>query len=246
MKNKITILCLMAICAVSCEKNVVHRFEDQSSLYFYKGAENGMGVAQNDSIIYSFYLMESSVLQDTVWLDVRLTGMPSQNALPLPISQINTGGTNATIAGTHYIAFDDPGFAAHMVLPAGKVSIMFPVVLLRTPDMRNGQFKLDIGIGVNEHFTAGIIGQTTFIIKVSDNATKPLLWDAVLAPAFGQWGQVKMKFIIDYLGFTDFDTTVLYDDMVNYWKAQAQLKLVTYEAAYGPLYEDDGLTRVIF
>ena len=249
MKNTIIqfglLPCLMALFAASCEKDVVHRFEEQASLCFYWDIPTIGAPTQRDSLNYSFFLGDDSVVQDTVWIDVRLTGMPSSTPRQMPFSQINTGKANAAIAGTHYIAFDDPRFATHMVFPAGKVAMMFPVVMLRTAEMRTKEFRLEIGIGTNEHFTTGIYKQTSFLVKFNDYISEPPTWySAYFNYAFGTWGAVKMKFIIEYVGLTDFET-MLGSDIRNYYGAQARQKLIWYEETYGPLYEDDG-TRVSF
>ena len=78
-------------------------------------------------------------------------------------------------------------------------------------------------------------------------AVKPALWDVANSylSIFGPWGQAKMKFIIDYVEYSDFDI-VLTTDYRVYLALKAKAKLAEYELANGPLYEADGVTRVIF
>jgi hypothetical protein len=230
----------------ACEEKVVDKFEDASSLFFFRGDKNAMGLAQNDSISYSFFLAESSAKTDVVWVDVRLTGMPSDQARRLPIVQLNVGEPGSAIAGTHYVAFDDPRMTEYMVFPANKISTTIPVTVIRTSEMNTSEFRLDLGITSNEYFVAGIKGRTAYTIKITAMAVKPAGWDRYYDTAFGPWGQEKMRFIIDYVGFREFHESLLNADMRIYLNLKARAKLAEYENEHGPLYENDGITRVTF
>ena len=242
------ILCLVVIFATSCVEETVLKFDDQDSLYFFRGSNNYIGETQIDSVVFSFFFEPLFVERDTAWLDIRLTGMPSGVPRPIPVSQINAGSPGAAVAGTHYICFTDPQFAQHLILPAGGHGIMLPVVLLRHVDMRTEEFRLEIGIGTSQFFVEGITGQTVFLLKINDFASKPPNWDLphTLLETFGSWGARKMWFLYNHVGFRDFwSGDRILPDMQNYWRHLAQTRLAEFEAIHGPLYEDDG-TRVTF
>ena len=121
---------------VACQENEISTFDNESSLFFFRDIynNNSKGTPQLDSTSYSFFLA-GSIQVDTVWLDVLLTGSPSAQDRPFRIVQSNVGEPGAAVAGTHYVAFDDPEMVKRMVMPANKVSVALPVIMTRTPQM---------------------------------------------------------------------------------------------------------------
>lgn len=243
-----SILLLAFVLIVSaCQEKMVYKFDDQSSLFFYRGSSNSKGVPQIDSISYSFFLAEGNAMQDSVWIAIFLTGTPSDKDRIIPMEQSNVGETMAAEAGVHYIGLDNPDMARFMILPAGKVSMVVPIIVKRTAQMETDEFILDLKISTNDNFVEGIKDRTSLRLKITASAVKPPKWDipnSYLA-IFGPWGQEKMKFVINYVGFKDFDQTLTTDYRV-FLTIKAKAKLAEYEALNGPLYEADGITRVIF
>ncbi|MCK9628896.1 MAG: DUF4843 domain-containing protein [Bacteroidales bacterium] len=231
----------------SCQEKVVNKFDSESSLFFYNGASNSKGITQQDSISYSFFLANSTLVQDTTWLDIYLTGMPSDEERSISIVQTNVGKPGAAVSGIHFVPFNDPGLVSKLVLPANKVMVSIPVVVKKTAEMESQEFRLDLAIIPNESFVEGIKDNTAYTIKITAMAVKPPLWDVAnsFLSMFGTWGQVKMKFIIDNVGYSEFDVIPNVDYRM-FLRVKAKEKLAVYEAANGPLYELDGVTRVIF
>lgn len=231
----------------SCQEKVVNKFEAESSLFFYNGASNSKGLAQQDSLTYSFFLAQGSLQQDTTWLDVYLTGTPSSQTRTISLVQTNTGQPGAAVAGTHFVPLNDPGLLSKLVLPANAVMVAVPIVIKRTSEMDGAEFRLDLAIMPNEFFVDGIKERTKYSLKFTAMAVKPALWDVAnsFLSIFGTWGQVKMKFVIDYVGYSEFDV-IPNVDYRTYLRVKAKQKLAEYEALNGPLYELDGVTRVIF
>ena len=98
----------------------------------------------------------------------------------------------------------------------------------------------------NEYFIQGIKDRVVYVLKITGKATKPANWDSPNSylATFGEWGQEKMRFIIDYVGYNTFDETLI-TDYRYYLQLKAREKLAEYEAVKGPIYEADG-TRVTF
>lgn len=246
MKTKITWILLLALALGACEEVVVNRYDGDASLYFFRGKFDIYGNVQGDSLNYSFYLEESARTRDTLWIEVHLTGMIAPVDRPIPLAQRLTG-TNDAIPGTHYVALDDPEVAPFLLLPAGKAEVKIPVIARRDVTLQQESYVLVLELGTSEHFGPGVDGQTRFLVRLSDLASQPAKWATVWSKPFGTWGPVKMRFIIDYVGFSDFslDLETMHPDMRDYLKAKAQQKLAEYEAANGYLYENDG-NRVRF
>jgi hypothetical protein len=245
MRTRITWITLLALAAGACQEVAVERYDGDSSLYFFRGNLDIYGNSQRDSIAYSFYL--NSRERDTLWIEVRLTGNPSPDPRPLPLAR-RPSGRNDALPGQHYVALDDREVAPLLVLPAGAVAVKIPVIALRDASLKQEQRVLALELGTNEHFGPGVAGQQRFLVLLSDLATMPDNWEGVWRLAFGAWGPVKMRFIIDHVGFSSFETTLetLPGDMRDYLQMKARQKLAEHEAEHGPLYEDDQVTRVTF
>jgi hypothetical protein len=228
---------LLALALAACEEKVVSQFDDTPSLFFYRSIYTD---PLNDSTSYSFFLAPSGTIVDTAWLDVRLTGIPTGQDRPLPFVQLNAGDSMAAVVGTHY------ALPANPVMPAGAVSVNVPVTVKRVSEMDTREFRLELGFTANEHFVAGIKEQATYLVKITAMAVKPAGWDYLFDATFGQWTRGKMRFLIDYMKFTDFDAYLMDSTTRMYLTLKARTLLAAYEEEYGPLYEADGETRVTF
>lgn len=253
MKNKIIYgLCLWAAAGIlfsSCQEQIVEKFDTKSSLSFFwdKYANNMLGVPQRDSTSFSFFYVASSLTEDQVWIDVRLTGVPSATDQPFKLTQLNAGKPRAAVAGKHYVAFDDPRMLQALVMPAGAIRVAIPVIVKKTSDMESAQFRLEIGFEPTDYFVPGLKTQSKFVVNMTAMAVKPSTWEYYYNLTFGEWGSEKMRFLIDHVGYNDF-TIILQDfpDLRTYYNMKARAKLAEYEAANGPLFEKDNVTRVVF
>ncbi len=232
----------------ACEEQTLNKFEASPSLWFYRGSSNIKGQAQRDSVNYSFFLAGSKTV-DTVWLDVRLTGPLADYDRPLAIEQTNQDGVNAAVAGRDYEAFDSPDLAAKMVMPANSVSVAIPIVVKRTAQMNDTEYRLDLALGTNDYFVTGLVDMQTYTIKLTAMASQPANWNTTLnngyTRAFGPWGQEKMRFLIDHIGYTDFDDTLSDIDLQYFYNLKARNAMTEYLLTHSPLKEADG-TEVTF
>lgn len=108
-----------------CKQQDAEMYENNPQLFFARGND---GYGQQDSIIHSFFLVAEGQDRDTVYVELATMGFPENITRPVNIVQTNTGEVNAAIAGTHYIAFDDPSIADQFAVAAGKVSVKIPVI----------------------------------------------------------------------------------------------------------------------
>jgi hypothetical protein len=244
MKHYITLLLLASLAA--CGSQAIDLFDAPASLYFFRGDRNSAGQPQRDSINYSFFLSGGSATSDTIWIDARLTGEPLPVDRPFALVQANATADDAAIPGEHYVAFDDPAIAASVALPANATGVILPVIVKRVPDMDTVSYRLTIAISPGNLFAPGIIHRDTLVINITAMAVKPAAWDRYYDATFGPWGQEKMRFIIDHVGYTAFDESLSNVDMQKFLNLKARAKLAEYEEANGPLLEPDGITRVTF
>lgn len=246
--KKLYICIVSLVCLLTgCEEKVTLLYENTPALYFYKGVDYTNNIKQNDSLTYSFYVKELDRVRDTIYLNVRTMGITKDFPRAISLVQTNVGETGAAVAGTHYVAFDAPEVKDLMVIPANAVIANIPVILLRDKSMKFDEFRLNLEIQENENFNVGLEAQKSFLVKLSDMAAPPANWSD-WKRTFGEWGAVKMRFIMDYVGVTDFEKYAEYTQAeLLYLKMKAIQKLQEYNQKNNTvLKEDDGVTIVEF
>ena len=223
----------------SCKENEMDTYENDPALYF----EN-KNYGQKDSINHSFFIYNEDVTFDTVRIVICTMGFPTDYDRPINLIQTNTGKPNDAIPGTHFIAFDDPEMQKHICIPAGEVRTEIPIVFLRDKSIADKEVRIELTIGCNEYFRPGINEWRDFVVTTTDMAIKPNNWDTQWRRAFGTtWGSVKMKFIINSTGLTDFNNYPTNDPgYINWLKSTAKQALIDYNTAHPeePLCEADG------
>ncbi|MGN0283007.1 MAG: DUF4843 domain-containing protein [Prevotella sp.] len=227
----------------ACTENKMEPWNDTPAIYF----EHSTSI-QTDSVNQSFFIYDDDVKTDTVIVRVCAMGGVADYDRPFSLVQTNVGQSDAAVAGTHFEGLDSPEMKKYMVIPAGQVYQDIPFVFLRDKSLALGEYRLELAVEDNEYFRKGIDEWRTFVITTTDQAVKPALWDTSWKYYFGPtWGSVKMKFIIQSTGYTDFDT--LPDDYsYRGWLGNtAKQALLEYNTAHpdAPLCEADG-TLVTF
>ena len=231
---------LLVVGTISCKENTALDYENDPALYF----ENGT-YSQKDSIAHTFFIQPNDQMRDTVFVEILTMGYPIDSDRPFVLEQANAGQPGAAIAGKHFVAFDDPEMLEHLKIPKGSVRKSFPLIVLRDPSLELEEVRIELKIGENEYFRPGIDVWTNFVVKTTAMAVKPTTWDTYWKYTFGPtWGSVKMKFIIDNTGFSDFDGGYLASDYGDYLGSKVQQKLLEYNANPNnpdrPLQEADG------
>ncbi|MDR0765435.1 MAG: DUF4843 domain-containing protein [Odoribacteraceae bacterium] len=230
---------------LSCEEKVVHRYESENSLYFFKGAEQYNTFVQSDSLTYNFMAKQGDRQRDTIRLRVLAAGFLSDRDREVYLVQINGDNPLAAVGGTHYVPFDDPGVAGSMVIPAGSTRADLPVIVSRDPSLRSQEVRLEVELRENAHFKVVIPELSRFVIKIVDMIAKPANWDFLWQSYLGNWGPEKMRFLADYVGIADFEGTHEATEMLFY-RSKAIEKLNEYNSTREePLTEADG-TLVTF
>ena len=111
----------------------------------------------------------------------------------------------------------DYTFPTEVVIPAGKLSADFKVVLNRTDALGDHTVRLYLQVIESEDFKVGVMEQNHFLFKWNDVLSKPINWDIDLTEFFGNFSLVKYRFIIDTVGTGDFDlATMSWAEMNNY------------------------------
>lgn len=213
-KYKISVLLsiVAGLLSGSCDQREVTRYEDDPRIYFYKGIVYDevalTSYTQSDSIKRSFFVLPDDQMWDTVWLDIRTMGFPTDQDRPMKIVQTNTGQPYAAVAGKHYIGFDDERVKKEVSIAAGQVKRMLPVIFYRDPSLEKDSVRLELEIQRNDYFEVGMDTLSRFMVEMTAKPAKPRLWSSVFQSVFGDWGPKKMWFIMRYVGFSDFENRI--------------------------------------
>lgn len=238
--KRIWIVIAVVLCgclAGSCEQQETEKYEGDARLYFHRSTE---WEGQLDSVRHSFFLVPEGKERDTVLVDVRTMGFPVGTARPVKIVQTNAGKPGAAVAGVHYVGFDDVSLKEALVVQPHAIKVMVPVILLHDPSLDKGKVRIEMEVVGNEYFKPGIDKNCRFMVQTTALAEKPGTWDKNWVYYFGEWGTEKMGFIVNYLGFTEFEKTDQESGYKEYLKLKANEKLEIYNKAHPeyPLCED--------
>lgn len=196
----IAIICLFTLLFISCKENETLEYENDPALYFVNER-----YVQGDSIDHSFFTIPGNG-PDTVYILMQTMGYVYDFDRPFLLEQTNTGDADAAVAGVHYVPFNDAQVSKYFVIPANQVRIKLPIILLRDKSLESQQVRLELGVTKNEYFRPGIEQWSKFLVKTTSKANKPSTWDSYWKYQFGaSWGPVKMRFIIDVTGYTDWE-----------------------------------------
>lgn len=199
----------MAVVAVggllvtSCSEDLPTYQDVVSRLNFNFGAEKIYSEKDVPTEAYSF-VYSGGLSKDTIWVGVDLMGRPLDHDRTISVKQIEASGDNA-VAGTHFVAFNDPTLTPFYTLKAGEVSAKVPVVVLRDESLSKKSYFLDIALVENDDFKAGYPVYQVKHIEISNILAKPTIWDtydyAAMPWYFCNWGPVAHQFMIDVTGY---------------------------------------------
>lgn len=229
---------LLPLIVAACTQNEMLSYENDPAIYFAGNLEN-----QSDSVNHSFFMLSSEIAKDTVLVRINIMGELSSQARPVAVVQTNAGAEEAAVAGTHYVPFDDATLKPLYQVPAGKEFVDIPIVFIRDASLDSTKVRLELSLTTNEYFRPGIVEKQRFVLTTTDLIEKPSAWDTRWYMFLGRsWGSVKMRFIIDITGYTDWYTTPTDMALMQYFGAIAKQKLIEYNAAHpdDPLREANG------
>jgi hypothetical protein len=227
----------IVVSATGCKENQMDDYTNEPAVYFDHSKN------QSDSINYSFFIFAKSVIRDTVYVKIRTMGIPADYDRPVKVIQTNSGKSDAAVAGVHFVAFDNAEVRDSFRIPAKAVDVDIPVIVLRDPSLLTEEKRLELSVAENDYFREGIDKWRTFVVKISDLATKPLLWDTYWKYYLGEsWGVVKMQFAIQATGYIAWESQVSDFGYVTWLSATAKQALLEYNLAHpdDPLREVNG------
>lgn len=215
----------------SCSQQDSLAYEDNPAIYF-----------ANDDINYSFFYAESVGSQTDVYVTVHAMGKATNTDRAFSLDQTNINVKDAAQSGVHYLSMSSDEMKKRMVMPAGKNEMKLAITLLKDASLDLKTVKLTLKVKENNKFKVGVIERDTTNIVFTSQAIKPTNWKDWYYAFGASWGSVKMRFIIDNTGITNFNTVPRDTYYLIYLNDKLRQKLYEYNTAHPttPLVEADG------
>lgn len=226
----------------SCKKSELTSFEEKPMVHFYKRFDD----PKKDSFLYSFAIMPPERTKDTIKLPVRISGIAADRDRTINLKPVADSTT--AVEGTDYTIHS-------AIVRAGHYNDSIVLIVLRSPEMKTKEKRLVLEIIPSEDFDPGLYntpsgdgvvkltgGSVRMLVRINDFLTKPSNWDSWLVYFFGDYSQVKYRFIIDVIGTGEFPsgpTGLPYGQFVAYQQLMKQ-ELDKYEAEHGNMIDENG------
>ena len=187
----------------------------------------------SDSLLYTFSIRPADMTEFVVEAEVIIMGKTADRPRTVAIA-VDPEHTTA-IKGAHY---DLPESVA---IPAGEASAPLHIRLYRSADLQSTSVRLRVKIAATGDIGPGVTEWTSLSIAWNDMITRPLNWDDLIE-FFGQYSEVKYRFIISTLGIAEFPYGNGMDwGMMNNYRLVLVEALAAYNAAHpsSPLVDEN-------
>lgn len=229
-----------ALLFVGCKEDEQLLFDEAASVYFGMRIE-GSSIIGSDSLNYSFAFSPEEITRDTIYAHCRITGLVVDRDRQINIVMEEKSDAKK---GYHFEILES-------VIPAGKYDNPIPIVVHRRPGLQDSLVTALLRIEDSDDLLAGYddIGsqpvyrdkytRREFKFTITDQLLKPANWDSSWLPTFGEYSQVKIRFISSVTGYTNWGSNPLPQDR-NFIVQTAYQELYNYEQENGDLIDENG------
>lgn len=246
MKQTIIYIAFLGL-LTACKKDEISTTSSASAaVYFIYDVMRPVNI---DSISYTFVEKSSTVVTDTLWLPVRVSGNTADKDRPVNLVADNAGTT--AVKDQHYKLLNN-------IVPKGSFTSRVGVVLLRDASLQTNSVVLNLQLQPSQDFPVLMkdtlmddgryYGRNKVKIIFTDRLLKPDNWESYLITFFGAYSNVKFRFITGVLGVSSFPTTgpnaVNYPRM-QFYQTTVRNALLEYTTANGPLIDENSNVVVI-
>ncbi|NML21207.1 DUF4843 domain-containing protein [Pseudoflavitalea sp. G-6-1-2] len=244
----ITICCLFAAVAISCKQDQYYLFNHKARLQFGPPL-NPPGTSYPtfmDTLkSATFYYYDNSKMVDTVYFDIYTIGKPASKDRKYTLQVYELPGVENAIAGQHYVAFDDASVKDLYVIKPDSVHARVPVIIKRTPELKNKSLSLGIRVKEDENFELGESSKLWRKLQFTDRLSRPDAWDEFASQYYwGPYSVAKHQYMINVTGFRWDNQYMdeLSDEQVRYYRSFFQTSLIEYNKAHpdAPLKDEYG------
>lgn len=219
LKFYIVMLALVAFIA-SCSKDQQLLFDEPASVYVY---------STPDSVDYTFATTPTTRTVDTISVNYRIIGNAA--AADRTINLVPRTGATAK-AGYHYKL-------GPAVVKAGAFSAVVPIYVYRKAGLKDSTVQVIFDVKENTDFKPGFPTQLRYKLTISDILKKPTNWETTWKNYFGEYSEVKFRFLLTVTGKTNWNSSPLPQDS-RYLSQRARNALLEYNQTYGPLIDENG------
>ncbi|HVI44129.1 MAG TPA: DUF4843 domain-containing protein [Chitinophaga sp.] len=201
--KKIIFYCLIICLAAGCTKSELMQYEGNASIFFSNAYRAQYGPSY-DTFHYSFAI-DTLKSYNKLKAYVYVSGEVTANSRTFTLAP--DAGTTTAVAGRHYIL----PVADSLIIPAGQVSRIVPITLLRPADLYEKSVTLTLkllpdnnfktSIPVYDHNSTYVKSIVTMRIVIDDILAKPGLWDAN-QNALGSYSRLKLERMVKELSLS--------------------------------------------
>ena len=231
---------MIVVCLFSCKKETVETYQGKDGVSFFAYTFELLHTTAVRN--YSFALQATQKQRDTLFIPMRITGKLTDQ--PRTVLLKTAQGTTAT-AG---VDFELKEFT----VPIGASKFNYPLILLNSAGMAKNVYRIVLEPAETKDFILGTLGQTPrtttaqpeenfryLKVDVTSQYIEPAYW-IYLFQDFGEFSAVKYKFMVKTLGITDFNYDKIGSDGLLNFPVTLRNALAAYEAANGPLLDENG------
>ncbi|MDR1274587.1 MAG: DUF4843 domain-containing protein [Odoribacteraceae bacterium] len=213
----------LAACLFTACRNDAFTWED----YAYArvvGPENW--TLGTDSLHFNFSVQPSAMIEFVVEAEIIIMGEVADRDRVVHLA-VNPTQTTA-MKETHYTILES------VTIPAGEASAPCHITIRRTPELQSANVRLRVEIAPGGDLGPGVNEWNTLTIQWNDMISRPINWDD-LTEFFGEYSDVKFRFIISTLGvslFTYGDPDGMSWGMMNNYRLILADALARYNAEH--------------
>lgn len=187
-KSILYIIAALLACLTACSEADKEMFDKSfASICFNPDSIKDGNIIEKDSIlVFSFAKFTTDITTYDVQIPVIITGMPADHDRQFSLALIDSLTTAK--AGVDY----EP-LQASYTMPAGAVTTMVPVRLLRTAAIQSQQLQIGLKAISGGDFESPVIEEKSkIIVQFSDQLEKPAWWDYWIS-WFGKFSRTKYQ-----------------------------------------------------
>lgn len=206
----------------SCSKSELMPYSAGDMVYFYKST---YGSIIKDSLTYSFAVHDEETAYDTVFIPFRIMGKAADHDRTVSF-MADESKTN--MPAVNYLLLP-------AVIKANTYTGLLPIKVIKSPELKNKEYRLWVKIISSKDFQPGVSNQVTFLLKLNNFLSKPASWSDYV---FGKYSAVKYSLVIKATGRSEFAN--LSNPEEKFLTQQCRNALYDYENENGILYDENG------
>ncbi len=210
--RKITYLFALLLITLSCEQENYIQYDTSLKDAVYIDL-----TPETDSIFYNFGF--ESITKDTLFVDVKLTGIPRGED-----RVINITTDNSRYASEEFAAAKDSYFTIPetVILPKDSIKTQIPIILHRDLELETARAILTLELVANEHFE--VRGHKEYTVTFDDMLPAAPAWWRYSTYKYGGFTKVKYQLYLQFFWATEETDPYFYNKIVEKFGRELNLR----------------------